>query len=357
MEGLGMNALRAFYKNKKVFVTGHTGFKGAWLSALLNWLGATVRGYALEPERTHDLYNLIDGDALVDSTIADIRDYDSLWRAVTLFEPDIVIHLAAQSLVLRAHRQPRETYEVNVMGTVNLLETMRGYNHDCLVLIVTTDKIYDNTDEGKVFVETDRLGGHEPYASSKACCELVVEAYRNVFFSGSDDGFRKTVASARSGNVIGGGDWSDDRIIPDMIKALTKGEPVMLRNPHSVRPWQFVLEPLAGYLQLLQRMHTAPKDFSGAFNFGPSPQEMLSVEDLVTRAIAIWGSGSMTTGPKSEAMEAAHLLISSEKAHHLVGWKPVLNADETIRLTVEWYRSNDPKTVTMSQIENYLQRL
>lgn len=358
MEDLAVNTLRTFYNKRKVFVTGHTGFKGAWLIALLHKLGAETRGYALAPEHESDLYHVINGDAMCASTIADIRDMDRLALEIESFRPDLIVHMAAQSLVLRSYTTPVETYAVNVMGTAHLLECARQLGEQCDTIVITTDKVYENAEAGQLFLETDRLGGADPYSNSKACCELVVAAYRQSFLHPEQFGdHRKCIATARSGNVIGGGDWSEHRIIPDIINALRNDAPVQVRNPGSVRPWQFVLEPLIGYLLLGMKMREDPVGFSDAFNFGPSEQDMLTVEELVQRAIGLWGSGSIERANQTQPYEAGQLRLSSHKAQELIGWQSLLSADEAIRKTIDWYKDDDPKRITSDQIDSYLERL
>jgi CDP-glucose 4,6-dehydratase len=266
--------------------------------------------------------------------------------------------MAAQSLVLRSYASPVETYEVNVMGTVHMLESVRHLDHRCDVVLVTTDKVYENAERAHRFQEDDPLGGADPYSSSKAACELVARAYRESFFR--PDRFpehQKAIATVRSGNVIGGGDWSDNRLIPDIVKALRHNRPVVVRHPESVRPWQFVLEPLLGYLQLGAKMAGQPERFSEAFNFGPSGDEMLTVRDLVEKAIRCWGSGSMETDTLPQPHEAGYLQLSNEKAQTLIGWKSLLTAEQAIDMTMAVYRSPDPGSTMRAQIREYLARL
>jgi len=329
------------YRNKKVFLTGHTGFKGSWMLAWLHELGAIVKGYALAPNQENALYTGIQGDLLCDSVISDIRNKERLESALLTFQPDFIFHLAAQPLVRLSYEIPLETWEVNVLGTACLLEAVRKLEKPCVVVLITTDKVYENKEWHYPYRESDRLGGYDPYSASKAGAELVIASYRNSFFNPSTHHLhKKSIASARAGNVIGGGDWAKDRIIPDIVRALQKGEEVIVRNPNSVRPWQHVLEPLAGYLQLALKMEQEPIRFSQAWNFGPFQQDSITVEELVTIAINLWGSGKyVTPAQKSQVHEATLLKLDISKTVEELGWSPKWSAREAIEKTIGWYKS------------------
>jgi CDP-glucose 4,6-dehydratase len=323
------------YHGRRVFVTGHSGFKGSWLSYWLARAGAEVTGYALEPPTVPSLSDALRLGALVRSEIADVRDAGRLVEVMMEAAPDVVFHLAAQPIVRESYVRPRETFDVNVMGTVNLLEAARVCPSVRGVIIVTTDKCYRNDERGRPFVEDDPLGGHDPYSASKGCAELVTAAYAASFFTDRD----VTVASARAGNVIGGGDWASDRIVPDCVRALGAGRPVEVRNPGAVRPWQHVLEPLAGYLLLGARSLEGPAPI-GAWNFGPAPGDALSVRWIVERFLEVWGEGSWqgsldTAEPQPH--EADLLTLDSAKAARELGWRPVWDAGEAVRRTAAWY--------------------
>lgn len=351
--------LKSKYQNKKVFITGHTGFKGSWLLACLHVLGAKTKGYALDPNSSEDLYNCIDGDALCDSVIADIRLKDKLSKEIVDFEPDFIFHLAAQPLVRLSYEIPLETFDVNVIGTGNLLDAVRLLKNECSVVIITTDKVYENKEWIYPYRENDNLGGYDPYSASKACAELLVNSYRNSFFNTNYySTHKKGIASARAGNVIGGGDWAKDRIIPDIVKSLNRSENVFVRNPTSVRPWQHVLEPILGYLILGAKLNDEPLKFSSAYNFGPNPEDALSVEDLVKLAIKIWGTGDYYT-PESinQPHEAKTLKLDINKATQELGWFPKLNSFEAIFWTMNWYKKSnqaEQKDFTFEQIVDYL---
>lgn len=350
--------LRSAFNNKRVFVTGHTGFKGAWLVQILQWLGADVKGYALEPEKNNDLYNQVDGNKLCySSVIGDLRDLHLLQGELVRFEPDFVFHLAAQSLVRRGYEQPADTFMVNVQGTVHMLEAIRSLQRGCVSLMITTDKVYENPERGIAFKEDDKLGGYDPYSASKAAAEIVIDSYRRSFFNPAlFDKHKKAVASVRAGNVIGGGDYSDDRIIPDIVRSLEFGEPVGVRNPDSIRPWQHVLEPLGAYLLLAARMAETPAPLSTSFNFGPNAADMLRVEELVKIFLKRFGGGSYNITVDAQAPhEAKLLLLDSSKANELLGWQPSLDATTAIEWTADWYanRENDAYTKCMQQIKQY----
>lgn len=333
---------RAF-ADARVLVTGHTGFKGAWLSHWLLSLGAHVTGYALEPDTTPSLFEALDLAERMDSRIGDIRDADALAAVVDACRPEYVFHLAAQPLVRRSYAEPTYTVAVNVSGTANLLEAVRLTDSVRVVVNVTTDKVYENPESGIPFAETDRLGGHDLYSASKACSEIVSAAYRDSFFSDPDA--RTEIATARAGNVVGGGDWATDRIVPDIVRALQASEPVVVRNPASVRPWQHVLEPLAGYLMLASRLGSDPQGAPQAVNFGPDLEEQCTVKDVVERAIGIWGQGSYVTPQQSgQPREAGLLLLDTALAREALGWLPVWDFDRTIERTIAWYLaySEDP---------------
>ncbi|RYD56197.1 MAG: CDP-glucose 4,6-dehydratase [Sphingobacteriales bacterium] len=349
--------LQQIFKNKRVFVTGHTGFKGAWLIQILQWLGADVKGFALAPEKEQDLYNQINGDELCySSVVGDLRDLRLLQGEMVRFEPDFVFHLAAQSLVRRSYDYPADTFMVNTQGTVHMLEALRSMKRPCVALMITTDKVYENPERGVPFKEDDKLGGHDPYSASKAAAEIVVESYTRSFFNPAQyTAHKKAVAAVRAGNVIGGGDFSDDRIIPDIVRALEFGETVKLRNPASIRPWQHVLEPLGAYLELAAKMSEDPINFSTAFNFGPVADDMFTVEELTKIFLNKFGTGSYAATQDAAAPhEAKLLLLDSSKAERLMGWKPSLNARTAIEWTAEWYASKeDAHTKCMKQIETY----
>lgn len=346
--------LRSIYKGKHVFVTGHTGFKGAWLIQILHEAGAVVKGYSLEPETSHDLYMTIDGDSLCDSVIGDIRDLKKLHHEIVTFRPDFVFHLAAQSLVRRSYEKPVETWEVNVTGTANVLEVLRGIDHPCVCICVTTDKVYQNPEKGLPFKETDPLGGYDPYSASKAGAELVIASYRSSFFSAL--GSLVKVASARAGNVIGGGDFAKDRIVPDFVRARKAGKPLQVRRPDAVRPWQHVLEPLAGYLILAARIHETPERFNEAYNLGPESLDVFTVQKLIELAQQVWAGPATEFGSEYDGLhEAGLLLLDIEKAKRDLGFKPKWNAQRTIRETIEWYmnETDSERTKCVNQIRSY----
>ena len=350
--------LKSIFNNKRVFVTGHTGFKGAWLIQILQWLGADVKGYSLAPEKTNDLYNQIDGDDICySSVIGALRDLQLLQGELVRFEPDFVFHLAAQSLVRRSYDMPADTFMVNTQGTVHILEALRSLKKPCVALMITTDKVYENPERGTAFKEDDKLGGYDPYSASKAAAEIVVESYRRSFFNpGNYAHHEKSVAAVRAGNVIGGGDFSDDRIIPDIVRALEFDETVGVRNPASVRPWQHVLEPLGAYLLLAAKMSEDPVPYSTAFNFGPDANDTVTVEDLVKIFQQRFGRGKYKiTAPANAPHEAKLLLLDSNKAATMLGWVPKLNATTAIQWTADWYadKERDAHTKCMAQIEQY----
>ncbi len=355
---VNLHQLSTYYKGKKVFVTGHTGFKGAWLVAWLHQLGAIVKGYALAPEQEQCLYNLIQPLNIVESVIADIRNKVELENAILSFEPDYIFHLAAQPLVRRSYLIPAETFEVNVVGTANLLEVVNKMKGNCAVVIITTDKVYENKEQHILYSETDVLGGYDPYSASKACTEIVVSSFRNSFFNLSEiNRHQKAIATARAGNVIGGGDFSDDRIVPDIIRALQINQVVEVRNPHAIRPWQHVLEPLAGYLLLGTLLKDHPQLYAQAYNFGPMPLDHLSVKELVTVAINIWGSGEWVNSSSSDQPHEAGLLqLDISKAIEQLNWTPKLSAAQAIDWTIKWYKTDPHKALLFSleQIENYM---
>lgn len=325
-----------FWSGRRVFLTGHTGFKGAWLTLWLASLGASVRGFALAPERPHDLFEAAGIGGLCESQIADIRDRAALADAIGAFRPQIVLHLAAQSLVRRSYAQPVETFDVNVMGTAHVLDACRGSPDLEAVVAVTTDKVYANPETGEAFKEGDPLGGSEPYGLSKAAAELAAEAWRGAFFA---DG--PGVATARAGNVIGGGDWSQDRLLPDAMRAFTSGETLIVRNPDAVRPWQHVIEPLSGYLMLAERLAGDGPAWARAWNFGPSADQFYRVAEVVDRSAAAWGPEARWRAdpPASAPHEATLLTLDSTMAVEKLGWRQALDLDRALALTVDWYRS------------------
>lgn len=331
--GLGIDP--GFWSGRRVFLTGHTGFKGAWLTLWLERMGATIHGYALAPERAHDLFAAAGIGGLCQSTIADIRDHERLAAALREFRPQIVLHLAAQSLVRRSYAKPVETFAVNVMGTAHLLDACRDQAELEAIVVVTTDKVYANPETGDAFAEDDPLGGSEPYGLSKAAAELAAQAWRGAFFAGGPG-----VATARAGNVVGGGDWSEDRLIPDAMRAFTSGDTLIVRNPDAVRPWQHVIEPLAGYLGLAARLAGGGQEWARAWNFGPSATQFYKVAEVVERVAAAWGHGATwrATSRADAPHEATLLTLDSSRATERLGWRPALDLERALALTVDWYR-------------------
>ncbi len=345
--------MTAFWNAKRVLVTGHTGFKGAWTSLWLASMGARVTGFALPPDTSPNLFDVACASDGIRSILGDVRDLAAVEAAVDAAEPDIVLHMAAQALVRRGYRDPVGTYATNVQGTVHLLDALRRRSNARAVLVVTSDKCYRNREEAEPFREDAPMGGDDPYSSSKGCAELVVAAYRRAYFAPAGHG----LASARAGNVIGGGDWAEDRLISDVVRHFAAGAPVAIRNPHAVRPWQHVLDALAGYFALAERLYEAPQTVAGSFNFGPSAGDACSVGDIVTRMATLWGGGRWTEAPEKGPHEARHLTLDASKADALLGWSPRLSLDEALAWVVEWHRAHgearDMRAVTMQQIERY----
>lgn len=353
--------LHQTYKGKKVFLTGHTGFKGAWLLKVLKLIGAEVKGYSLEPENKFDLYNLISGDRLCHSVIDDVRNRERLKEEVLSFQPDFIFHLAAQPLVRLSYEIPSETFEVNAIGTANLLDAVRDVEKPCSIVLITTDKVYHNNEWHHPYREGDRLGGYDPYSASKACAELIIDSYRNSYFNiNKYSQHKKAVAVGRAGNVIGGGDWAKDRLLPDIARALGNEKTIIIRNPASVRPWQHVLEPIMGYLLLGAKLAEKPLVYSQAYNFGPHTNDALPVEQMVKIAIESWGGGeyeSLTTG--SALHEAGLLQLDISKACAELKWAPKMNAYQAVKLTMDWYKQyfEDVAAIiekTESQIHSFI---
>jgi CDP-glucose 4,6-dehydratase len=348
-----------FYKGKKVFITGHTGFKGAWFISWLHLLGANIKGYALPPEDEQGLFNIIKDQVNFQHVLGDIRNKSLLEKEITDFQPDFIFHLAAQALERRSYQIPAETFEVNAVGTANLLDAATKLKNKCTIVVITTDKVYENMETNYLYNEDDRLGGYDPYSASKAATEIVINSFRNSFFNTANvDAHQKALISVRAGNVIGGGDWSKDRIIPDIVRALKSGEKIFVRNPAAVRPWQHVLEPLSGYLLTGMLADSDPVKYSGAYNFGPLSGDHVPVQQLVETAIQCWGSGEWINGYDASQPHEAHLLqLSIEKAKKILGWQPKLNSKQAIEWTIDWYKQSPAEAYnfTLRQINNYQQ--
>src|SRR5450759_56530 len=335
------NLFDNFYKGRKVFITGHTGFKGSWLSILLNWLGAEVHGYALDPNTNPSLFELAGIDQIVSSTIGDIRDYNLLSETLKKVQPEVIIHMAAQPLVRESYRNPRETYEINVMGTVNLLDISRQIGSVKAILNVTTDKCYENKEWHWGYRENEPMGGYDPYSNSKGCSELVTSSFRSSFFNPKEyKNHGVALASARAGNVIGGGDWADDRLIPDFIRSITRGQKVKIRSPHAIRPWQHVLEPLSGYLTLCEKLNTAGTAFAEGWNFGPDDRDVKNVEWITKKICELWGeSASFEIDTNSQPHEASYLKLDCSKAKAELDWTPIWNIETTLKSIVIWNKA------------------
>jgi CDP-glucose 4,6-dehydratase len=353
-----------FWRGKRVFITGHTGFKGAWLSYWLVLLGAKVTGYALSPPTEKNCYDFFRLDKILTSVLGDVRDAEFLTRSLQRAQPEIVFHLAAQPIVRRSYTDPVMTYSTNVMGTVNLMESVRNTPSVRAVVNVTTDKCYENREWDWGYRETESLGGFDPYSSSKACSELVTSAYRRSFFNSTLSKSREVnVATARAGNVIGGGDWAEDRLIPDVLLAFEMNTPARIRNPNSIRPWQHVLEPLSGYLQLGEKLcsGSGAEKFSDAWNFGPVQEDEWPVSEVVDQLAQKWENGaSWVIEGGAHPHEATYLKLDISRAVNKLGWRPRLRLEEAISMTVDWHRGllsgADPREITNQQICSYQMR-
>ncbi|GAT31767.1 CDP-glucose 4,6-dehydratase [Terrimicrobium sacchariphilum] len=359
-----MNTAFDIYKGKRVLVTGHTGFKGAWLTQWLLTLGAKVTGAALPPPTSPSLFNQLRLDADIEHRLGDIRDRDFVSQVVATSQPDFIFHLAAQPLVRLSYREPVETLSTNIMGTAHVLDAARQMEKNCAVVSITTDKCYENKEWVHSYREEDPVGGHDPYSASKGAAEIVIAAYRRSFFSHVENPVK--LASARAGNVIGGGDWADDRIVPDSIRALARGEIIPVRNKISTRPWQHVLEPLSGYLTLGARLYQTPKNdasfsrYASAFNFGPPLSSNKTVADLVQEILRHWPGEWSDRSDQHAVHEATLLNLATDKAHHILHWQSRWDFPTTVRKTIEWYRDasslsepGDYQRLTISQIQDY----
>lgn len=349
----------SFWRGKRVFLTGHTGFKGSWMSLWLQKLGVEVTGFALPSPTNPSLFEVADVARGMSSVIGDIRDGAELTRAMKKAKPDIVIHMAAQPLVRRSYVDPVETYSTNVMGTVNLLEAVRKSASVRAVVNVTTDKCYENKEWVWGYRENESMGGYDPYSSSKGCAELVTTAYRNSFFNvAAYDDHQTALATARAGNVIGGGDWAKDRLIPDILGAIQRGQKVKIRNPDATRPWQHVLEPLIGYLTLAEKLHTNGPAFAEAFNFGPAEECAKPVQWIVAELTRHWGDGaSWQLDSGNHPHEAHYLKLDCSKAHALLDWKPRWNLGQTLQAIIAWHKAHqsgeDMREMCLQQITDY----
>jgi CDP-glucose 4,6-dehydratase len=346
---------RIFWQGKRVFITGHTGFKGSWLSLWLALLKAEVKGYSLAPPTSPSLFNVARVDEVVDSQVGDIRDQEDLHKAMTLFNPDILIHMAAQPLVRYSYDEPIETYEVNVLGTAKVLEAARSCPNLKAIINITTDKCYENDGRQQGYKEDDPMGGYDPYSSSKGCAELVASAYNRSFLKKQGIG----LASVRAGNVIGGGDWADDRLIPDILKSFEQNNPVVIRNPRATRPWQHVLEPLSGYLILAQKLYKDQDKYAEGWNFGPNANDVKPVDWILDNMILQWPSSSWVLDQNASPHEADFLKLDISKAKSKLGWRPVWDLDSTLKKIISWHKAwlneEDMKAICFREIDDYMQ--
>lgn len=343
-----------FWENKKVFITGHTGFKGSWLSLWLHSMGAKVKGYSLNPPTTPSMFNEARVAEVIESEIGDIRDLSHLEKSMTDFEPDVLIHMAAQPLVRLSYNEPIETYEVNVIGTAKVLEAARSCSKLKSIVSVTTDKCYENNEWDWGYRENEPMGGHDPYSSSKGCAELVTSSYRRSFLKDKGIG----VATARAGNVVGGGDWAEDRLIPDILRAFEKNIPVIIRNPKATRPWQHVLEPLSGYLILAQRLYIHPDKYAEGWNFGPYDQDTKPVNWILNEMVSRWEGSSWQLDDDAHPHEAGYLKLDISKAKSKLDWHPTLSLATTLEKIILWHQKwlnkEDMQLVSLEEIKDYM---
>lgn len=348
------------YRNKKVFITGHTGFKGSWLSIWLQTLGAKVCGYSLKPNTNPSMYRELDIENKIEkSIIGNILDYETLEYSINDFQPEIIFHLAAQPIVRLSYKEPKLTYETNVIGTLNVLEVARKCKSVKAFVNVTTDKCYENKEIARGYKEDEPMGGYDMYSSSKGCVEIMSSSYRRSFLQEEDS---MSMATARAGNVIGGGDWAEDRLIPDCIRYINQNKAIEIRNPIAVRPWQHVLEPLSGYLLLGQKLLETGKDYAEGFNFGPNEESVLKVSEVAQKIIDNYNKGEVIVHKKDNLHEANLLMLNIEKAKTVLNWTPTYTANEAIKETVEWYKhfyakDTDMYQYTIQQIKNYSSKM
>ena len=349
-----------FYRGKRVLITGHTGFKGSWLSIWLHELGAEVIGVSLDPYSERDNYVLSGIGAKIKADLrADIRDGEQMKKIFTEYRPEIVFHLAAQPIVRLSYDIPVKTYETNVMGTINIMEAIRATDSVKVGVFITTDKCYENKEQIWGYRENEPMGGYDPYSSSKGCCELAIASWRRCFFNpGQYEKHGKSIASVRAGNVIGGGDWAVDRIIPDCIKAIEANKPILIRNPKAIRPWQHVLEPLSGYMLLAERMWNAPTEYCEGWNFGPETESIATVWDVANKLIVNYGKGELSDVSDLNALHEANLLmLDIHKAHFKLGWSPKMNIDQCLSMVADWYlryKEENVYSLCVEEISKYL---
>ena len=346
-----------FWRGRKVLITGHTGFKGAWLSIWLQSVGALVAGYSLDPPTSPNLFDLANVGQGMESVIGDIRDVERLAGMMKRFQPEIVIHMAAQALVRKGYRHPVATFDVNVVGTACFLEAIRQTEGVKVGILVTSDKCYQAAENFGAFKETDPLGGNDPYSSSKACAELVIAAYRCSYFN-RPGGQRSLLASVRAGNVIGGGDWAEERLVPDVVRAIAAGRAASIRNPHAIRPWQHVLEPLGGYLLLAEKLFQEGSAFEGAWNFGPLEGDSKPVEAVVQRIMELWGDGTgWILDGSQHPLETKVLRLDCRKAQERLAWKPRWQLEQALEATVTWYKGQmqgqNVRDLALGQLDSY----
>jgi CDP-glucose 4,6-dehydratase len=347
--------LKNFYKNKRVLITGVTGFKGAWLAYWLKLLGAKVTGIGYSPNNNKKLFNQLNLKKDIKLKNIDIRNYDQLKNFIKKIKPQLIFHLAAQPIISKSYVSPKYTYEVNSVGTLNLVDLINKFRFVKSTIFVTSDKCYESNNSTKGFIETDKLGGVDPYSGSKACAEIIVRTYRKSFFKETKQG----IATARAGNVVGGGDWSKDRLIPDAVRNLKKNKKIIIRNPNFNRPWQHVLEPLNGYLILAYKLYKNPKKFSGAWNFGTERNTITSVKEIIKFIIYYWGKGEIKIFKNKKFYEQTNLQLNINKSKKLLNWKPKLKITDCIFLTTDWYKKVlfkklNAKEITKKQILDFM---
>ena len=354
-----IDIFNGFYRGKRVLITGHTGFKGSWLAIWLHELGAGVVGVALEPQTKKDNFVLSGiGSKIKADLRADIRDGEAMKRIFKEYQPEIVFHLAAQPLVRLSYVEPVDTWQTNVMGTINMMEAFRHCKSSKVAVMITTDKCYENREQNHAYTEDEPMGGYDPYSSSKGACEIAISSWRRSFMNPVDYAKHgKSIASVRAGNVIGGGDWAKDRIIPDCIRAIEAGKPIAIRNRHAVRPWQHVLEPLSGYMLLAQKMWENPTEYCEGWNFGPKMDSVVPVWDVATMLTKTYGKGGLLDQTDPNAPHEANLLkLDITKAQMRLGWKPRLSTKEAVELTADWYKRyqcEDAYSICVNEIEKY----